>query len=1284
MSIRLKLLIGIFAIALVASISGVLGYFTTQRIADSFQGDEKRLRELVSASNDVTSHIKRAETHIFMYVALGDPSDRQTYEARFASVLEALSVLDEKVHEPEGRSILNRIQSDVGRFQTSSQTLLSHYDEASGSQTGSIAKDNLELFHNINESSGLIRKGGLKMTKFFTDFLNRQESITASSEVTSFVKRAEVHLLIGLITGSEEDISKFALRTSSMQEQIEVITKRTRNREAGTLTGQLKQLGVDFRKSGEALVRTYRDKKRRGEVFDLSEHRNFLRKFYSYARLIRLNASSLMDINIRAETSRKTEVLNEAAVLKNRMLSISLVTLAMTLLIGLLVARSISGPIQALKKATEEVARGNLDITIKDDSSDELGQLATSFMSMVNDLRRYETVVMPAMDYMDNILKTMHDALIVVSSEGRIETANRASTILLEYPEEDLVGRPFESLFVEKRSPIKGLVPDDRDDHASSLSAEAWMVSRLGRIIPVFFSATAMFDSEDGFTGYVCSAVDITERKESEEALDKSEKRFRTFFEESLDTVYFTTLEGRIVECNPAGQDLLDAPSLEVLKELNLVEVIYPDKEKRRLFSQNLEEKGYVKEFQSTFTTAAGNKKTILNTATLVRDKNGKPTGYQGIIRDISVAITMESALREVNSTLTALFSASPLAIVVADLNGLITLWNPAAEEMFGWTENEVLGKPLPIIPEEREEEFQKFFEMASLGKRILARDVVRRRKNGSLINLSLSTSPMMEGNFVMGVVAIFADFTRRKQAEDALRETSARYRAVVQDMPALVCRIDKELSLTFVNKAFCSFFKTNWEDLVGKNIHEVIYEQGTGEDKESYSSLDQVNPLAARELKISQDGSERWLMRTDRALVDLKGEVTEYQSVFSDITELKLHEEEAKRLEEQIQHTQKLESLGVLAGGIAHDFNNILMGIMGNVSLLQMKLDDESPLKKNIDRIEKAAQRAAELTNQMLAYSGRGKFVITRTDMSTLVKEMTELLSTGISKGVKVNYKLSEELPYVEADTAQIQQLLMNLITNASDAAENSGTVTITTSVENCEPGDLVSRFVAEEHSGGRYSCLEIKDTGSGMEEEIIERIFEPFFTTKDTGRGLGLAAALGIVKGHHGSIRVRSQPGKGTSVKIFLPYSDGTAPEPEKRAEPVLGQQKFEGTVLVVDDEESVREVAKMMLELLGFDVLTAEDGVRGLETYRENSDRVSLVLLDMTMPGMTGDVVLENIFEINGSERIILSSGYTEEEITATILNKYPQVGFIQKPYRPEQLIATIIKALDGSSA
>jgi len=395
---------------------------------------------------------------------------------------------------------------------------------------------------------------------------------------------------------------------------------------------------------------------------------------------------------------------------------------------------------------------------------------------------------------------------------------------------------------------------------------------------------------------------------------------------------------------------------------------------------------------------------------------------------------------------------------------------------------------------------------------------------------------------------------------------------------------------------------------------------------------------------------------------------------IIRDISRRKAAESERNRLVERIQQAQKLESLGVLAGGIAHDFNNLLMGVLGNAGLALTKLSPESPGRAHIQKVEVAARRAAELTNQMLAYSGRGRFVVEPLDLSRMVDEMAHLLDAVISKKAILKYDFHRDIPRVECDAAQVRQVVMNLITNASDAiGDRSGVITLTTGVLKADRAYLSDTYMDWDLDEGYYVFLEVSDTGCGMDEEIRKRIFDPFFTTRFTGRGLGLAAVLGIVRGHGGAIKVYSEPGRGTTMKVLLPAA--SKPEEVKLVEPIRdGDWTGEGLVLLVDDEEIVRETAKMVLESVGFDVLLAEDGRECVELFRRRADQVKVVLLDMTMPHMGGEEAFTELRRIRGDVRVVLSSGYNEQEATSSFNGK-GLAGFIQKPYGPEKLVAVM---------
>uniref|UniRef100_C6DZM9 histidine kinase n=1 Tax=Geobacter sp. (strain M21) TaxID=443144 RepID=C6DZM9_GEOSM len=384
------------------------------------------------------------------------------------------------------------------------------------------------------------------------------------------------------------------------------------------------------------------------------------------------------------------------------------------------------------------------------------------------------------------------------------------------------------------------------------------------------------------------------------------------------------------------------------------------------------------------------------------------------------------------------------------------------------------------------------------------------------------------------------------------------------------------------------------------------------------------------------------------------------------DVTDEKRLTEEKKKMEAQLLHVQKLESLGVLAGGIAHDFNNILMSVMGNAELALLTLPPESPARTNLRNIEISSQRAADLARQMLAYSGKGNFVIEEIDVNKLINEMNHMLEVSISKKVDVRFNLDSGLPLVSVDATQIRQVIMNLVINASEAiGDRSGVISISTGAMECDAAFLSKLWLNDALREGTYLYFEVADDGCGMDPATLAKIFDPFFTTKFTGRGLGMAAVLGIIRGHKGTIEVHSEPGKGSRFTVFLPALPPGSARPAQEAE-AAQLSPGSGTVLLVDDEETIRNLGNEMLRILGYRVLTAEDGVVAVELFKEHRGDITCVILDQTMPNLDGEQTFRILRSIDPSIKVIMSSGFSEQDIAERFTGR-GLAGFIQKPYK-----------------
>ncbi|HRF62228.1 MAG TPA: ATP-binding protein [Candidatus Competibacter sp.] len=488
------------------------------------------------------------------------------------------------------------------------------------------------------------------------------------------------------------------------------------------------------------------------------------------------------------------------------------------------------------------------------------------------------------------------------------------------------------------------------------------------------------------------------------------------------------------------------------------------------------------------------------------------------------------------------------------------------------------------------------------------------------------------------------------------------------------------------VNETFCRMVSNKRERLIGSPFSECMEGDDRGVFLARYRAFFSNPAGKSLEALILRAQGPAFYAHMEGAIIDTslgrqqKNTVPLLFLAVTDITERKWAEEKRLQLERQMQQIQKLESLGVLAGGIAHDFNNLLTVILGNASLALDELPPVTPARDSLRSIEETSLRAAELCRQMLAYSGKGQCVIENIRLRELIGEMISLLKASISKKAILNLNLRDSLPSLRGDPSQIRQVIMNLVINASEALdEHGGAITISTGIMECSREYLSEAFLDESLTEGSYVWLEISDTGCGMDKETQRRIFEPFFTTKFTGRGLGLSAVLGIVRAHKGALRVYSEQGRGTAFKVLFPAvleermlttrSQGVKP----------GDWKGAGTILLVDDEESVRIMGIRMLERLGFGVLTAMDGREALDIYRERHAEIALVLLDLTMPDLDGEETFRELRQIDSRVCVVMSSGYTESEIAPRFAGRRLS-GFLQKPYTLNALAQCLRSALN----
>ncbi|MBN1867950.1 PAS domain-containing protein [Candidatus Sumerlaeota bacterium] len=524
-------------------------------------------------------------------------------------------------------------------------------------------------------------------------------------------------------------------------------------------------------------------------------------------------------------------------------------------------------------------------------------------------------------------------------------------------------------------------------------------------------------------------------------------------------------------------------------------------------------------------------------------------------------------------------------------------------------------------------------------------------------------------------------DIIARAKAEESLARSERLYRTLAQNYPGgAVFLFDRDLRFVIAEGAGLASLRLSRRRIEGLTIDEALDESLRKSIRPLFSAA-----FSGKENVVEVEHGERVLLCHTLPIKNDVGKVYAGMALMQDITSRKRQEKERKELESRMQHAQKLESLGVLAGGIAHDFNNLLVAILGNAGLALLELSANSPARVPIQEVEIASRRASELCRQMLAYSGKGDLVIEPIDLSNLVQEMANLLEVSISKNAVLKYNFVKVLPPVQGDATQLRQVVMNLITNASDALDGkSGIISVTTGFMEVTQEYLDKTYSDKDLEEGYYTYIEVSDTGCGMSRETQDKMFEPFFTTKIAGRGLGLAAVLGIVLSHKGVIRVYSEVGRGTTFKVLLPCAkDPQTPAQAGAARHVADQsvEKLDATILVVDDEESVRAFAKRALERIGLTVLTATNGLEGVDVFRAHAREIDLVLLDLAMPHMDGEEAFRHMRQIRPGVPVVLSSGYNEQDATVRFAGKGLS-GFLHKPYQPTELSNSVQKILKDS--
>jgi PAS domain S-box-containing protein len=768
------------------------------------------------------------------------------------------------------------------------------------------------------------------------------------------------------------------------------------------------------------------------------------------------------------------------------------------------------------------------------------------------------------------------------------------------------------------------------------------------------------------------------------------ESLYSRMMEFTQDGVYSYAFEdGRVLKANRGFLRILDLdgdPESVIGRTLGEL-LVYT--EPKGLIRRLLERHGEVHGLEYHFKTLKGEDRWVLHDSFLVDDPTVAGRVAEAIIKDVTARKLAERRIAAEKERLEVTLRSIGDAVIATDARGRVTLLNTVAEDMTGWTRAEAIGRPIAevfrIVHETTREPCEDpVARVLAAGLVVgLANHTVLIRRGGGERAIADSGAPIRDdAGEVVGVVLVFRDVTESRRKDEELRRQERRLRMVLDGMldafalHEILCDAagqPNDYRFLYANRRFEEMTGLSVAGLVGKTVREVI----PGIESRWIERYGRV--ALTGEPERFQDFSKD--LQRHYEISAFCPEHGQFAVIFRDVTDSRRAAEERQALERKMEQAQKLESLGVLSGGIAHDFNNLLTGVLGNASLALSDLSPLSPARDRIEQIETSAQRAADLCRQLLAYSGKARFLTGPIDVSTLVREMGHLLQVSITKTCALKLDLADGLPAIEGDATQIRQIVMNLIINASEAiGPQNGVISVVTGTEACDRAYLARAYIDERLPEGAYVFVEVSDTGCGMDRDTLRRIFDPFFSTKFAGRGLGLAAVMGIVRAHRGAIRVYSEPGKGSTFKVLFPAGTAAAPAPAAAAGAPVEEWRGHGTVLVADDEETVRTVAKQSLEHAGFRVLLAGDGREAVDLFRARHAEIDATLLDLTMPRLSGEDAFREIRRIQPDAPVLFTSGYNEDSATERLAGK-GLAGFIQKPYRHAELVAKIRQAIES---
>ncbi|MFO7570456.1 MAG: PAS domain S-box protein [Smithellaceae bacterium] len=774
-------------------------------------------------------------------------------------------------------------------------------------------------------------------------------------------------------------------------------------------------------------------------------------------------------------------------------------------------------------------------------------------------------------------------------------------------------------------------------------------------------------------TGFRSIGRDLTERKR----IEHERERYCTFVDNINEGCFEFDLDGNITFCNEAMAGMFGCSRDELMRMDRLARYASPEDARRvfRMYSEILEEDLSSKILEYQIMGCDGVARDLEASVSLIRDGSGKPSGYRGIGRDVTERKKME---REKERYREFVENVGDICAEY-DLHGVCTFCNEAAVRVLGYSREELLNRRHSERYASKEEGDRVFTAVhETFCKRLPVNYVISNVvcKNGAVKCLESAISLNFDdGGQPVGFRSIARDVSERSKMEKDL----ARYRDFMESVEDSCAEFDMRGRCIFCNEAAHRML-----GYTRREFMQLRHHQRYASPEEVREVFDLFNELwrtgqPAKMYTVNlrcKDGTTKSAESIVSLIRDGQGNPVGFRNVARDVTKRNSMEVQQVRLREQLNQARKMEAIGTLAGGVAHDFNNLLMGIQGYTSLMLLDTDSRHPHHTKLKAIESHVKSGADLTRQLLGYARGGRYEVKPLDLNAVVRKSADMFGRT-KKEISMAMHLAENLWSIDADSGQMEQVLLNLFVNAWQAMPGGGDIFIRSQNVVLETSHARSLNVQP----GPYVKLTIKDTGVGMDAVTRERLFEPFFTTKEMGMvrgtGLGLASAYGIVTGHQGAINVQSETGQGATFNIYLPASFREVQNQiEPEAVPVSGKE----AILLVDDEKGILDVVGKMIEGLGYAVLTAESGEEAVELYRSDPDAIDLVIMDMIMPGRGGGEAIDAILAIHPAARIILSSGYSLDGEAQKILDRAGSVTFLQKPFQLSDLSLNIRARLD----